>query len=184
MTGINASHQALQIALGMSAHKITRVTKYLIEKSLLIFKKYKNSFALYEGSDFDIEDELSKALKQAPQISVSKIATEFLPKEIVAKRHYLQTGTLRWAEMALCTPDEVVDIVNSFQPKASNFALFLIISSEDEELVCSFSEAEYNAKKHVIFGRNILHNDMYEYFLNKHQYFLRLQNPFFHKLLH
>ena len=66
--------------------------------------------------------------------------------------------------MALCTPDEVVDIVNSFQPKASNFALFLIISSEDEELVCSFSEAEYNAKKHVIFGRNILHNDMYEYF--------------------
>ena len=164
MTGINASHQALQIALGMSAHKITRVTNYLIEKSLLIFKKYKNSFALYEGSDFDIEDELSKALKQAPQISVSKIATDFLPKEIVAKRHYLQTGTLRWAEMALCTPDEVVDIVNSFQPKASNFALFLIISSEDEELVCSFSEAEYNAKKHVIFGRNILHNDMYEYF--------------------
>ena len=83
MTGINASHQALQIALGMSAHKITRVTNYLIEKSLLIFKKYKNSFALYEGSDFDIEDELSKALKQAPQISVSKIATDFLPKKLL-----------------------------------------------------------------------------------------------------
>lgn len=164
MTGINASHHALQIALGLSAHKITKITNYLIEKSLIIFKKYKSSFALYEGSDFDIEEELSKALKQATQISVSKIAADFLPKEIVAKRHYLQTGSLRWAEMALCTRDEVSDIVQSFQPKASNFALFLIVSSEDEEEISSLSEADYEAKEHVIFGRNILHNDMFEYF--------------------
>ena len=65
MTGINASNHALRIALGQkNSNKITSAIKYLTERSLIIFKKYKNSYALYEGSDFDIEDELAKALKK------------------------------------------------------------------------------------------------------------------------
>ena len=164
MTGINASKQALHIALGCSPHKITKAINYLTEKSLIIFKKYKNSYALYEGSDFDIEDELAKALKEAPQISVSKIAMDFLPKEIVAKRHYLQTGSLRWAEMALCTKDEVSDLVEAFQPKSSQFALFLIVSTEEAKAVSTLVDHYKKKDKPVIFGRNILHNDMFELF--------------------
>ena len=95
ITGINASSKALQIALGLTANKITRSVNYLKNKSIIIYRNFKKSYALYDGSDFDIEDELSKALIEAPQIPVSKIAANFLPKEIVAKRHYLQTGSLR-----------------------------------------------------------------------------------------
>ena len=164
MTGINASKQALQIALDCTPHMLTRALNYLTDKSLIIFKKYKNSYALYEGSDFDIEDELAKALKEAPQISVSKIATDFLPKEIVAKRHYLQTGSLRWAEMALCTPDEVSDIIEGFKPKSSQFALFLIVSTEDTQVVSTLVERFEQKEKPIIFGKNVLHSDMFELF--------------------
>lgn len=165
MTGINASNHALRIALGQkNSNKITSAIKYLTERSLIIFKKYKNSYALYEGSDFDIEDELAKALKNTPQLSLSKIAGDFLQKEIVAKRHYLQTGSLRWAEMALCTPEEVKGILDSFQYTPSNFALFLIVSSEDENAVSEINEKYKASTKNVIFGRNVLHNDMFEFF--------------------
>ena len=35
-------------------------------------------------------------------------------------------------EMAVCTEDEITDVVKAFEPKASSFALFLIVSSEEK----------------------------------------------------
>ena len=59
LTGLSATHEALQIALNVSSHKVTRDTNFLLRISFFIFKKYKKKFALFEGSDFDIEAELA-----------------------------------------------------------------------------------------------------------------------------
>ena len=64
------------------------------ETHFLIFKKYKKTFALFEGSDFDIEAELAESLKTSSVISIANVMQPFLPSEIVAKRHYFETGTL------------------------------------------------------------------------------------------
>ena len=82
-TGIRASSKAIEIALDSTPEKIRKATDYLTEKSLIIFRKHKDSFALYEGSDFDIEDELSKALQKAPKISAADITLKFVPGKLL-----------------------------------------------------------------------------------------------------
>ena len=142
---------------------LTRALNYLTDKSLIIFKKYKNSYALYEGSDFDIEDELAKALKEALKYPFQKLLRIFFQKKLL-QEHYLQTGSLRWAEMALCTPDEVSDIIEGFKPKSSQFALFLIVSTEDTQVVSTLVDRFEQKEKPIIFGKNVLHSDMFEFF--------------------
>ena len=154
LTGLSATHEALQIALNVSSHKITRDTNFLLRHSLLIFKKYKKTFALFEGSDFDIEAELAESLKTSSVISIADVMQPFLPSEIVAKRHYFETGTLRWAELRICSLDEVDSLVEAFKPNASSFGLLVIVDTNDEAkfevLVNRFGEKHY---PHMVFGR-------------------------------
>ena len=121
MTGLAPSNDALQIALNLSRHKISRYTNYLSENSLIIFKKYKNAFALYEGSDFNIDEEMEEALKTASRIKLSSVSEQFLPGEVIAKRHYLKTGTLRWSAIKMCAVNEAEEIINSFKPNPNKF---------------------------------------------------------------
>ena len=164
LTGLPATHEALQIALNLSSHKITRDTNFLLRNSLLIFKKYKKTFALFEGSDFDIESELSESLKTSSIISVATSLQPFLPSEIVAKRHYFETGTLRWVELRICSLDEAEALVESFKPNASSFGLIVIVDTNDEAkfdfLINRFTEEHY---EHVVFGRSHIGNELNEY---------------------
>lgn len=153
LTGLSATHEALQIALNVSSHKITRDTNFLIRNSLLIFKKYKKTFSLFEGSDFDIEAELTETLKTSSISSISAIMQKFLPSEIVAKRHYFETGTLRWVELRICSLDEAGSLVETFKPNASNFGVLVIVDTNDknkfEVLANHYDDKDY---PHVIFG--------------------------------
>jgi predicted HTH domain antitoxin len=175
ITGVTPSHKALQVALDLSPHKITKITNDLTDESLIIFKKYKNAYALFEGSDFDIEAELANKLKVTSPPKLSEITQHFLSSEIVAKRHYLQSGTMRWAEIKLCTPDEVSEIVNDFQPNTSKFALLLIISSESAEEYGAICD-KYLDHEHVIFGRNSTLSEVQEYFIEYYALSDLLQN--------
>ena len=164
LTGLSATHEALKIALNVSSHKITRDTNFLLRNSLLIFKKYKKTFALFEGSDFDIEAELTESLKASSIISIATVMQPFLPSEIVAKRHYFETGTLRWAELRVCSLDEADGLIESFKPNASSFGLLVIVDTNDETkfdvLVNRSKEKQY---KHIMFGRSSFGDELNEH---------------------
>lgn len=162
LTGVGPSHEALHISLNLSLYKITKYTNYLKENSLIIFKKYKNAFALYEGSDFNIDAEMEEALKTASRIKLSNVAKQFLPSEVIAKRHYFKTGTLRWSEIAMCNPTETENIIKSFEPSANRFGLFLIIDTADTEEFLSLTR-RFEDRNFVIFGQNTLHADLNDY---------------------
>ena len=66
--------------------------------------------------------------------------------------------------MALCTPDEVSDIIEGFKPKSSQFALFLIVSTENTQVVSALADRFDQKEKPIIFGKNVLHSDMFELF--------------------
>lgn len=164
LTGLPATHEALQIALNVSSHKITRDTNFLLRNSLLIFKKYKKTFALFEGSDFDIEAEMAETLKTSSIVSIADIMQPFLPSEIIAKRHYFETGTLRWVELRICKLEEVNNLVESFEPNASSFGLLVIVDTIDQAkfnaLVNRFDEKQC---KHILFGRSSIGNELSEH---------------------
>ncbi|MFU2489585.1 ATP-binding protein [Thauera sp. WH-1] len=91
-----------------------------------IYKKHLGSWSVFEGSDFDIEKALTQAKSTLPGIDFSTLTNLANLYPAVAKRHYHNTGTLRWMEVALCRLEDIEGIASKFAPKKGEFGLFLL----------------------------------------------------------
>src|SRR6185436_14223325 len=78
--------------------EISEALERLQHKSVIVFRRYNNAFSLWEGSDIDIEAKLKEARKHIdPNESLAESLTKyFRPRPVVARRHSLETGTLRF----------------------------------------------------------------------------------------
>jgi hypothetical protein len=70
----------------------------LIKKGFITWRKQIDELRIWEGSDFDIEQEIQKQ-SQLINIRLAKLLNDYLPlKPLIAQRHSYQTGTLRYFE--------------------------------------------------------------------------------------
>ena len=67
-------------------------------RSIAIYRRYNDAYALWEGSDVDIEERLSEAATHIDPNERLKEVLEFhlKPRPLVARRHTFQTGTMRY----------------------------------------------------------------------------------------
>ncbi|MGA2705690.1 MAG: hypothetical protein ABSH35_31990 [Isosphaeraceae bacterium] len=100
--GITASGTTLKTALkGCAAEaEVDRAVLSLTQRSVVVFRRHTGSYALWEGSDVDIDDRL-QAARQAVERDQNLAA--FLTREaplaaLIGRRHYFETGTLRYFE--------------------------------------------------------------------------------------
>jgi len=105
--GIPASNETLRIALKGEALdlEIDASIKALLERSVVVFRRHSGSYALWEGSDVDIDDRMLTARRAVE--AEHRLAT-FLDRHapsqsMIARRHYFQKGTLRFFD--LCYAD-------------------------------------------------------------------------------
>lgn len=93
---------------------------------VVIFKKHIGAWSVFEGSDFDIDSAVSQARATLPGVDfdlLSKLANLY---PVIAKRHYHQTGTMRWMDVVLCRMEEARQTVSGFEPRKGAFGLFLL----------------------------------------------------------
>ena len=70
----------------------------LVQKTLITYRKQGDELRLWQGSDFDIEAAIVEAMDRN-RIPLSQLLKILSPlKPIVAQRHYIQTGNLRYFE--------------------------------------------------------------------------------------
>lgn len=98
-SGISATEDILACAL--SVKKIKPVLEELGGLNIVRHNRHTNNYALFEGSDFDIESELDFAYKQISEIDFKKINEIAALRPIVAKKHYHMTGAMRWMDIHL-----------------------------------------------------------------------------------
>lgn len=74
----------------------------LRKRSVAIFRRHLDSFALWEGSDIDLDARLAEARRQVDSdFPIAAFLMQTLPPEArIARRHYFQKGTLRYFETA------------------------------------------------------------------------------------
>jgi hypothetical protein len=105
--GLPASAAALQAALkGVASEgEIGEAIQSLSRRSIAVFRRHTGSFALWEGSDVDIDDRLHAARQavERDQNLAAFLTRQVPPRPLIARRHYFQTGTLRYFETAYCT---------------------------------------------------------------------------------
>lgn len=99
---LKASDQMLRYALDDGTAEFAEAFTYALEtlekRSIVTYRRYNDAYALWEGSDIDIEVALREASKHvAPNLRVAKDLERLLPQRpLIAKRHLFQTGTMRY----------------------------------------------------------------------------------------
>jgi hypothetical protein len=100
--GMAASGDVLRAALkgAASESETDEAIKSLQRRSVTVFRKHTASYALWEGSDVDIEERIQVARKsvERDQNLAAFLARQVPPQPMIARRHYFPTGTLRYFE--------------------------------------------------------------------------------------
>jgi hypothetical protein len=93
---------------------------------IALFKSYTGAWSVFEGSDFDIDAAIAQALSASPGIDYTRLVQLMGIHPVVAKRHYHETGSMRWMELSLCSIEEAERIAVNFQPKKGEFGTFIL----------------------------------------------------------
>lgn len=141
-SGLVANLEILRTCVpGVSVKKIKDALTDLDKKwSLTIFKKFLDAHAIYAGSDFDIEKAIRTALDDLDEVDF-KLLNELaglLP--ILAKRHYHETGTMRWFDVNIVPVRSIMCYAESYHPANGAIGQFLLAVPTD-------GETEDDAKK-------------------------------------
>ena len=125
-TGIGATLGALCLATNQSGSVVADILSELEAASIVVFRKFRGTYSLYDGSDFDIEAALDEALRERSDFDLSSISNALSSPNIVAKRHYRETGALRWCELKVMLESQVESYVTHFAPTNGCFGAFII----------------------------------------------------------
>lgn len=108
------------------ATEIQKALEELARMGVVLFKKHIGAWSVFEGSDFDIDAAIAKTLAVSPGVDYEHLANLMGLHPVVAKRHYHETGTMRWMSLALRRLDEAERIAGKYVPSKGEFGLFAL----------------------------------------------------------
>lgn len=95
--GLRADADTLALCSGREKREVVKALKRLERASVIVFRKFKAAYQVWDGSDLNIPELLTRArTKVRGQGGLAgRLQRLFSPLPVVATRHYYQTGTLR-----------------------------------------------------------------------------------------
>jgi len=114
--------------------------KTLTALNVIIYKNYTGAWSVFEGSDFDIDGAIAQARVASPDIDYNHLAQLMGLHPVVAKRHYHETGSMRWMELLLCSLEQAEKTAADFHSVKGEFGTFILalpsrdISLQDAKL--------------------------------------------------
>jgi hypothetical protein len=133
-SGLLPSEDVLAHALpALPAVRLKSMLDQLVAWSIVIFKNFLGAYAIYAGSDFDIDAAVAQAHARMTGIDFSRLRQLAMLQPILAKRHYHTTGALRWFDIDIAPLPEGADRVRRYQPQNGATGLFLLLISTQVE---------------------------------------------------
>lgn len=126
---------------------VNDVLALLEDESIIVFRRHNRAFGLWEGSDIDLDAafETARGQRSGEPLHQRLLRTGH-PRPLVARAHYVQTGTLRFFEPRLAAAD--LDSVNRALEEpthADGLVLFLVDPSLDatalDDRICELGGA-------------------------------------------
>ena len=116
-----------------SAKGLQKALSQLDNWSFTIFKKFLDAHAIFAGSDFDIDQAVRTALDEIDEIDFTALKSLAGLQPILAKRHYHETGTLRWFDVNIVSVNELSSVAAGFETENGAIGQFLLaIPTEGE----------------------------------------------------
>ncbi len=125
-----ASREALSVLAGGA---IDEALPILDDRSIVVYRRFTNSYRLWSGSDIDIEDRLAKARSEAIPSSLSELLIQLTPpKPLVARKYSMETGTLRWFEVTFCEPEHLTNLTHDLPPAKADGRIYFVLGQSDD----------------------------------------------------
>jgi len=159
VSSIQANETLLSNALigeGNSHQEIRKAITELKKRSVIVFRKHSRTYAVWQGSDVDIEERMVAAQQQVGgSFGLAESVQRHLPpRPLIARRHSYQTGTLRFFEVRyvdFVTRDQVL-----LNPKTGVSGLVLLCLAASQSEVEGFAawagQPETRAAENVLIG--------------------------------
>ena len=119
-----------------SRKKLQGAFSRLSKGSFIILKKFLDAYAVFAGSDFDIEQATQDALDDIDEIDFQSLNTLAGLHPLLAKRHYHKTGVLRWFDVKIVPVCDLLEDATRFDPKSEatgQFLLAILTQGENEQ---------------------------------------------------
>ncbi|ANO52144.1 DEAD/DEAH box helicase family protein [Woeseia oceani] len=144
-SGLVANTELLRACLPkVTAKKMKDALAQLDKWSFTIFKKFLDAHAIFAGSDFDIDRAVRTALEDIDEIDLENLKSLAGLQPVLAKRHYHETGALRWFDVNIVPICDIVEFASQYEPKGSAIGQFLLAVPTEGE---SEKRAEDNCRK-------------------------------------
>ncbi|MGO3933686.1 ATP-binding protein [Rhodopseudomonas pseudopalustris] len=133
-SGLTASMDVLRACFAdESENRLKKALEQLGTQSFIIFKKYLNSFAIFAGSDFDVDQAVREAIENVAEIDFSALKQLAGLQPILAKRNYHETGAMRWFDLNLVPLSQLANAVRDFAGDNNTIGQFLLAIPTDGE---------------------------------------------------
>jgi hypothetical protein len=112
---------------GWTKKEVESALDELARASVLIYRKHMGAWGVFAGSDFDIEASVSAALQAIGSVDFERLKAIAPLPAVSARRHYVDTGTLRWFEREVMPAADAKRLVRDRKSsaRAGRFVLLL-----------------------------------------------------------
>ncbi len=132
-SGLSASPELVAAGLSIDLEDAHRALEALARRSAIVFRRHLGAYAVYAGSDFDIEAAVEEARAEMPTCDYGRLRATGVLTPILAKREYHETGAMRWFEVDVATFEQAEQRVGAFRPGSGAAGLFLLLINEAGE---------------------------------------------------
>jgi hypothetical protein len=132
-SGLIADDKVLDISVDEpNKDSVRNAIQDLARWSIIVFRKHLNAWAIYSGSDFDIESAVNLARNEIDRLNINKLVELCELNPVVAKRHYHETGSLRWFSRSLINIETSEEYLSKYQPIGGAIGEFVLMTPSEE----------------------------------------------------
>ncbi len=110
-----------------NAKSVEEALNELASSSIVIFRKHLGAYGVYAGSDFDIEAAIRNAKSHLGPHDLSKLGDLVDLGPVTARRHYWNTGAMRWFSRTIIQEDQAHTYIEKFEPSGSQCGEFILV---------------------------------------------------------
>ena len=113
--------------------EIRKILDDLLKWSSVVYKKHLDTYAIFAGSDIDLEKEMKLIEESIDKKTSNYLNNIDLNECVIAKRHYHEKGTLRWLDKRIYTYKELIENKEKWQSNKGEISSFILCADKIED---------------------------------------------------
>ena len=151
---LKASKQLLRYALADNSEAspvdFEAALEILEKRSIVTYRRYNDTYALWEGSDIDIEAKRREAAAHVDtKVALATNLARYMPtRPLVARQHLFRTGTLRYFAVRYTDIENLDTDLNTPLDDADGLVLYALPANEQEVVQFTEKAGEIDTETH------------------------------------